>query len=30
MWLRMLGKNEGHHVIFNAEKHEKRAEYLEK
>ena len=28
-WLRMLGENEGRHVIFHAEKHGKRPEYLE-
>ena len=28
--LRILGENEGHHVIFHAEKHGKRPEYLEK
>ena len=30
MWLRILGENEGHHVIFQAEKHGQRHEYLEK
>ena len=28
-WLRMLGENEDNHVIFHAEKHGKRTEYLE-